>query len=92
MSALTHGAGMGAVSKDSWWRGGQCCRDSCPCSAHCARPQPPSTPSPAELPANVKQAYRTFAAVPGLHPPLDTPAQVGGGQPSGAPLSAPVKV
>ncbi|XP_065759019.1 protein scribble homolog isoform X4 [Muntiacus reevesi] len=36
---------------------------------------PPSPPSPAELPANVKQAYRTFAAVPGLHPPLDTPAQ-----------------
>lgn len=23
----------------------------------------------------MKQAYRTFAAVPGLHPPLDTPAQ-----------------
>lgn len=55
-------------------------------------PQTPSPPSPAELPANVKQAYRTFAAVPGLHPPLDTPAQVGGGQPSGAPLRAPARV
>ncbi|XP_059851277.1 protein scribble homolog isoform X5 [Delphinus delphis] len=37
--------------------------------------QPPSPPSPDELPANVKQAYRTFAAVPGLHPPLEAPAQ-----------------
>ncbi|XP_057592698.1 protein scribble homolog isoform X3 [Hippopotamus amphibius kiboko] len=36
---------------------------------------PPSPPSPDELPANVKQAYRTFAAVPGLHPPLDAHAQ-----------------
>ncbi|KAK2494885.1 hypothetical protein MC885_015915 [Smutsia gigantea] len=36
---------------------------------------PPSPPSPEELPTNVKQAYRTFAAVPGLHPPQDTPAQ-----------------
>nr|XP_036879223.1 protein scribble homolog isoform X6 [Manis javanica] len=36
---------------------------------------PPSPPSPEELPVNVKQAYRTFAAVPGLHPPQDTPAQ-----------------
>ncbi|XP_026987906.1 protein scribble homolog isoform X8 [Sagmatias obliquidens] len=36
---------------------------------------PPSPPSPDELPANVKQAYRTFAAVPGLHPPLEAPAQ-----------------
>ncbi|XP_060979000.1 protein scribble homolog isoform X7 [Dama dama] len=44
-----------------------------PCSP--GHQQPPSPPSPAELPANVKQAYRTFAAVPGLHPPLDTPAQ-----------------
>ncbi|KAF4017744.1 hypothetical protein G4228_009560, partial [Cervus hanglu yarkandensis] len=44
-----------------------------PCSP--GHQQPPSPPSPAELPANLKQAYRTFAAVPGLHPPLDTPAQ-----------------
>ncbi|XP_040117543.1 protein scribble homolog isoform X1 [Oryx dammah] len=44
-----------------------------PCSP--GHQQPPSPPSPAELPANVKQAYRTFAAVPGLHPPLDNPAQ-----------------
>ncbi|XP_057353616.1 protein scribble homolog isoform X1 [Manis pentadactyla] len=39
------------------------------------RQQPPSPPSPEELPVNVKQAYRTFAAVPGLHPPQDTPSQ-----------------
>uniref|UniRef100_A0A452F8W1 Scribble planar cell polarity protein n=1 Tax=Capra hircus TaxID=9925 RepID=A0A452F8W1_CAPHI len=44
--------------------------------------EPRDLPSPGRhpwhwqhLPANVKQAYRTFAAVPGLHPPLDTPAQ-----------------
>ncbi|XP_059983628.1 protein scribble homolog isoform X11 [Lagenorhynchus albirostris] len=44
-----------------------------PCSP--GHQQPPSPPSPDELPANVKQAYRTFAAVPGLHPPLEAPAQ-----------------
>ncbi|XP_049709765.1 protein scribble homolog isoform X1 [Elephas maximus indicus] len=37
--------------------------------------QPPSPPSPDELPANVKQAYRTFAAVPITHPPDDASAQ-----------------
>nr|XP_054353843.1 protein scribble homolog isoform X3 [Pongo pygmaeus] len=37
--------------------------------------QPPSPPSPDELPANVKQAYRAFAAVPISHPPEDAPAQ-----------------
>ncbi|CAD7694038.1 unnamed protein product [Nyctereutes procyonoides] len=36
---------------------------------------PPSPPSPDALPTNVKQAYRTFAAVPGPHPLQDTPAQ-----------------
>lgn len=41
-----------------------------PCSS--AGPQPPS---PDELPANVKQAYRAFAAVPSPHPPADSPAQ-----------------
>ncbi|XP_070488315.1 protein scribble homolog isoform X22 [Equus przewalskii] len=38
---------------------------------HC----PPSPPSPDELPPSVKQAYRTFAAVPGPHPAHDCPAQ-----------------
>ncbi|XP_014652758.1 PREDICTED: protein scribble homolog isoform X1 [Ceratotherium simum simum] len=37
--------------------------------------QPPSPPSPDELPTSVKQAYRTFAAVPGPHPAQDAPAQ-----------------
>ncbi|XP_062935398.1 protein scribble homolog isoform X3 [Cynocephalus volans] len=32
-------------------------------------------PSPDELPADVKQAYRAFAAVPAPHPPEDAPAQ-----------------
>ncbi|XP_035296575.1 protein scribble homolog isoform X6 [Cricetulus griseus] len=32
-------------------------------------------PSPDELPANVKQAYRAFAAVPTVHPPEDSAAQ-----------------
>lgn len=44
-----------------------------PCSPSCQ--QPPSPPSPDALPTNVKQAYRTFAAVPGPHPPQDPPAQ-----------------
>uniref|UniRef100_A0A2K5M1Z7 Protein scribble homolog n=1 Tax=Cercocebus atys TaxID=9531 RepID=A0A2K5M1Z7_CERAT len=47
-------------------------------SAQCAvspTPQPPSPPSPDELPANVKQAYRAFAAVPTSHPPEDALAQ-----------------
>nr|XP_025727051.1 LOW QUALITY PROTEIN: protein scribble homolog [Callorhinus ursinus] len=44
-----------------------------PCSPSCQ--QPPSPPSPDALPSNVKQAYRTFAAVPGPHPPQHPPAQ-----------------
>ncbi|XP_045716762.1 protein scribble homolog isoform X7 [Phyllostomus hastatus] len=36
--------------------------------------QPPSPPSPDELPSDVKRAYRTFAAVPGPHPPQDEAA------------------
>ncbi|XP_070248607.1 protein scribble homolog isoform X3 [Myotis yumanensis] len=36
---------------------------------------PPSPPSPDELPSDVKRAYRTFAAVPGPHPPQDPTAQ-----------------
>ncbi|XP_022357791.1 protein scribble homolog isoform X2 [Enhydra lutris kenyoni] len=44
-----------------------------PCSPSCQ--QPPAPPSPDALPTNVKQAYRTFAAVPGPHPPQDTPTQ-----------------
>lgn len=44
-------------------------------------PQPhlrvfPQLPSPDELPANVKQAYRAFAAVPTVHPPEDNGTQV----------------
>ncbi|NWI55314.1 SCRIB protein, partial [Calyptomena viridis] len=51
--------------------------------------KPPSPPSPDEVPFNVKQAYKTFAAVPLSHPPLGTqvtrvlgaaPAQGPGGQ------------
>ncbi|KAM5210957.1 protein scribble homolog isoform 11-T11 [Hipposideros larvatus] len=37
--------------------------------------QPPSPPSPDELPSDVKRAYRTFAAVPDPHPPQDATAQ-----------------
>nr|XP_031295675.1 protein scribble homolog isoform X8 [Camelus dromedarius] len=49
-------------------------------------PQPsPSPPSPDELPASVKQAYRTFAAVPGLYPPQDAPAQLPTPGPSASP-------
>ncbi|XP_071437971.1 protein scribble homolog isoform X6 [Pithys albifrons albifrons] len=35
-------------------------------------PKPPSPPSPDEVPINVKQAYKTFAAVPLCHPLLGT--------------------
>ncbi|KAM9573664.1 protein scribble homolog isoform 3-T3 [Guaruba guarouba] len=34
--------------------------------------KPPSPPSPDEIPFNVKQAYKTFAAVPLSHPLLET--------------------
>ncbi|XP_032323470.1 protein scribble homolog isoform X10 [Camelus ferus] len=54
-----------------------------PCSP--GHQQSPSPPSPDELPASVKQAYRTFAAVPGLHPPQDAPAQLPTPGPSASP-------
>lgn len=41
-----------------------------PCS-----PGSQQLPSPDELPANVKQAYRAFAAVPTVHPPEDNGTQ-----------------
>ncbi|XP_006830810.1 PREDICTED: protein scribble homolog [Chrysochloris asiatica] len=47
--------------------------------------QLPSPPSPDELPANVKQAYRTFAAVPTQHPPDDTTAQPSTSAPTASP-------
>ncbi|KAM9642995.1 protein scribble homolog isoform 48-T48 [Morphnus guianensis] len=43
--------------------------------------KPPSPPSPDEIPINVKQAYKTFAAVPLSHPLLET--QVATHSPSG---------
>ncbi|XP_052521105.1 protein scribble homolog isoform X1 [Tympanuchus pallidicinctus] len=43
-----------------------------PCSAVHSSPKPPSPPSPDEIPINVKQAYKTFAAVPLSHPLLET--------------------
>ncbi|XP_069636458.1 protein scribble homolog isoform X50 [Haliaeetus albicilla] len=43
--------------------------------------KPPSPPSPDEIPINVKQAYKTFAAVPLSHPLLET--QVATHNPSG---------
>lgn len=39
------------------------------------RDGPCSPPSPDELPANVKQAYRAFAAVPTVHPPENSATQ-----------------
>ncbi|KAL1767594.1 scribble-like isoform X3 [Sigmodon hispidus] len=44
---------------------------SCPC----LQTKPGWLPSPDELPANVKQAYRAFAAVPTVHPPEDNATQ-----------------
>ncbi|KAM9200770.1 protein scribble homolog isoform 16-T16 [Mergus octosetaceus] len=43
-----------------------------PCSSIQNSPKPPSPPSPDEIPINVKQAYKTFAAVPLSHPLLET--------------------
>ncbi|XP_021106354.1 protein scribble homolog isoform X3 [Heterocephalus glaber] len=46
---------------------------------------PCSPPSPDELPANVKQAYRAFAAVPTAHPPEDGATQPPGPGPAASP-------
>ncbi|NXO71557.1 SCRIB protein, partial [Phainopepla nitens] len=58
-------------------------RRESPYSPSNLQPSPPSPPSPDEVPINVKQAYKTFAAVPLSHPLLGTQvtsAQVPGGQ------------
>ncbi|XP_009893787.1 PREDICTED: protein scribble homolog [Charadrius vociferus] len=50
--------------------------------------KPPSPPSPDEVPINVKQAYKTFAAVPLSHPLLETqeiPGQTSTENPKTAP-------
>uniref|UniRef100_A0A672THA6 Protein scribble homolog n=1 Tax=Strigops habroptila TaxID=2489341 RepID=A0A672THA6_STRHB len=52
-------------------------------SQHFHQECPPSPPSPDEIPFNVKQAYKTFAAVPLSHPLLET--QVTTQSPSGLP-------
>ncbi|XP_023579699.1 protein scribble homolog isoform X6 [Octodon degus] len=49
------------------------------------RGSPCCPPSPDELPANVKQAYRAFAAVPAAHPPEDGATQ----HPSPGPVASP---
>ncbi|XP_039109961.1 protein scribble homolog isoform X2 [Hyaena hyaena] len=56
-----------------------------PCSPSPSGQQPPSPPSPDAPPTNVKQAYRTFAAVPGPHPLQDGPAQ----PPTPGPVASP---
>uniref|UniRef100_A0A667I5K6 Protein scribble homolog n=1 Tax=Lynx canadensis TaxID=61383 RepID=A0A667I5K6_LYNCA len=74
--ATTPGAGSTvrasrAAGGDSWWL-----MMAVSARLTCAPPlSSPPPPSPDALPTNVKQAYRTFAAVPGPHPPQDTPAQ-----------------
>ncbi|XP_040521984.1 protein scribble homolog isoform X30 [Gallus gallus] len=50
-----------------------------PCSTAQNSPKPPSPPSPDEIPINVKQAYKTFAAVPLSHPLLETQVPAQGG-------------
>uniref|UniRef100_A0A8B9J1D0 Scribble planar cell polarity protein n=1 Tax=Amazona collaria TaxID=241587 RepID=A0A8B9J1D0_9PSIT len=46
-------------------------------SQHFRQECPPSPPSPDEIPFNVKQAYKTFAAVPLSHPLLETQSPSG---------------
>uniref|UniRef100_A0A672TKN6 Protein scribble homolog n=1 Tax=Strigops habroptila TaxID=2489341 RepID=A0A672TKN6_STRHB len=46
-------------------------------SQHFHQECPPSPPSPDEIPFNVKQAYKTFAAVPLSHPLLETQSPSG---------------
>ncbi|XP_068252768.1 protein scribble homolog isoform X6 [Nyctibius grandis] len=50
--------------------------------------KPPSPPSPDEIPINVKQAYKTFAAVPLSHPLLET-QEVPGQSSTEGPKAAP---
>ncbi|NXH76306.1 SCRIB protein, partial [Hydrobates tethys] len=47
-------------------------RREAPYSPSNQQQKPPSPPSPDEIPINVKQAYKTFAAVPLSHPLLET--------------------
>ncbi|XP_066847076.1 protein scribble homolog isoform X42 [Anser cygnoides] len=47
-------------------------RRETPYSPSNQQPKPPSPPFPDEIPINVKQAYKTFAAVPLSHPLLET--------------------
>ncbi|NWI02831.1 SCRIB protein, partial [Tichodroma muraria] len=56
-------------------------RRESPYSPSNPQPPPPSPPSPDEVPINVKQAYKTFAAVPLSHPLLGT--QVAAHSPGG---------
>ncbi|NXJ56918.1 SCRIB protein, partial [Spizaetus tyrannus] len=56
-------------------------RREAPYSPSNQQQKPPSPPSPDEIPINVKQAYKTFAAVPLSHPLLET--QVATHSPSG---------
>ncbi|KAM6086852.1 protein scribble homolog isoform 5-T5 [Chlamydotis macqueenii] len=59
-----------------------------PCIAVQNSQKPPSPPSPDEIPINVKQAYKTFAAVPLSHPLLETqdlPGQISTENPKTAP-------
>ncbi|XP_071594727.1 protein scribble homolog isoform X24 [Heliangelus exortis] len=58
------------------------------CSSTHTSQKPPSPPSPDEIPINVKQAYKTFAAVPLSHPLLeaqDLPGQTNTENPRSAP-------
>ncbi|NWU99064.1 SCRIB protein, partial [Upupa epops] len=62
-------SGMGSMKRENPYSPGE------------QQQKPPSPPSPDEVPINVKQAYKTFAAVPLSHPLLETqvtPQSTGG--------------
>ncbi|NXC37849.1 SCRIB protein, partial [Penelope pileata] len=72
LAALPRGVPRAPRAAPSGESGAGGARRDPPYSPSNQQPKPPSPPSPDEIPINVKQAYKTFAAVPLSHPLLET--------------------